>query len=237
MRPMTWPGSQSAGPPSPHGWRRRRTPGSPVTSGSTRRVARCHRIEGLSGNVTGDPSTGVPSFLGGRRPRPRRARRRRPPRAGPAITGLQSISTIDGSATSRSPIATTTSASGRIATPGAPRTPRSSAAPRSVVEPRQDLVHGDRGEQDGDVVEHLREDPAEADEHRRAEHRVPPAARDDLDAGRRHRLDEEAADGDPMPLGGGAAAPRPRRGSLPRPRAPGARRRPRSCGRGRARRA
>ena len=50
---------------------------------------------------------------------------------------------------------------------------RAAPAPREALEaPGHDLVHGDRGQQHRDVVEHLGEDPAQPHEHGRTEHRV-----------------------------------------------------------------
>ena len=56
-------------------------------------------------------------------------------------------------------------------------------------------------EPDGDVVEDLGQDAAEPDQHGRPELRVAAQAEDELDAGRRHRLDEQAADGQVVRVG------------------------------------
>ena len=55
----------------------------------------------------------------------------------------------------------------------------------------------ERGQPDGHVVEDLGQDPAEPDEHGRPELRIAAQAEDELDARRRHRLDQQPADGEP----------------------------------------
>ena len=62
---------------------------------------------------------------------------------------------------------------------------------------RRCRVH--RSEADRDVVEDLGQDAAQPDEHGRPELRVAAEPEDELDARRRHRLDEQAADRQAVP--------------------------------------
>ena len=156
---------------------------------------------------------------------------------GDAMTGLRSISRIDGSPTRRSPTAATRAASApRVDRLGASRAAQQHGAAQAL-EPAFDLGDRDGRQHDGDVVEHLGQDAAQPDEHGRAEHRVAPAADDQLDPGRGHGLDEQPADRDPRPSGGGAQVGDRRldRRLVRQRRAP--RRRRRSCARATARRA
>ena len=65
-----------------------------------------------------------------------------------------------------------------------------------LVEHRLGRRGVERREPDRDVVEDLGQDPAQADQDGRPELRVAAQAHDQLHAGRRHRLDEQAAYGE-----------------------------------------
>ena len=122
--------------------------------------------------------------------------------------------------------------------PGRPRTPPQQRARRGGRRASPPAAAASSGaSRIGDVVEDLGQDPAQPDQHGRPELRVAAQPDDQLDARRRHRLDEQAADRQAVsPPGleqrqGGAVdrvvALQPERDA----------RRPRSCGRARRRRA
>ena len=106
---------------------------------------------------------------------------------------------------------------------GRPRTPPRRRAPRSSSSIAPAAARVERGEPDRDVVEDLGQDAAQPDQHGRPELRVAAQAEDQLDARRRHRLDEQAADAS----GRGAGRSRAASGRRRRPRRRRAARAPR----------
>ena len=83
---------------------------------------------------------------------------------------------------------------------GRPRTCPSSAAPRSERSSRSASSAVERRQPDGDVLERLRIDAAQADQRDRPEPRIAAGADDQLDAlaERRHPLDRELRRGEPL---------------------------------------
>ena len=121
-------------------------------------------------------------------------------RSGVAMTGLRSTSRMSGRSTPSRPSATMSVGDRRAVDRRADRGRREERAGRAGRRASPAPPRGvDRREPDRDVVEDLGEDPAEADQDRRPELRVAAQPDDQLDARVGHRLDEQAADVEPVP--------------------------------------
>ena len=124
--------------------------------------------------------------LGHRVPPP--GRRGRPPRstpAGVAMTGFRSTSSRSGRAAPSRPSETSIARDRRAVGPGPAADPVEDPPAAEVVEHRHRDPRRDRRQPHGHVVEHLGEDPAEADQHDRPELGVAAEADDQLDPRRR----------------------------------------------------
>ena len=94
-------------------------------------------------------------------------------RRGVANTGLRSTSAISGKSATSSETRRICSASAVAVRPAAaPRTPAQDLRRPDAVQHRQRLVRGRRRQPEGDVLEHLDQDPAEPERHDLAERRV-----------------------------------------------------------------
>ena len=167
--------------------------------------------------------------------RPARRPRSRPP--ADAMTGLRSTSRMSGRSIAEAAERHQHGHDGRPIDGRPAADPAQQARAAEVVEHGAGRCGVQRSEPDRDVVEDLGQDAAQPDEHGRPELRVAAQAEDELDARRRHRLDEQAADRQAVASARSRAASGRRRRPRRRPAARAPPRRPRSCGPARRRRA